>query len=91
MPNWLTVNETNTPTTYIWINWVTEALKAITRPAAANARVMMPLEYARRSPRVCNCRGRKLSRARIEPSTGKPLNAVLAARNKMIIVAVITK
>ncbi len=43
----------------------------------------MPLENASRSPRVCSWRGRKPSRARIEPSTGKPLNAVFAARMRM--------
>ena len=43
----------------------------------------MPFENARRSPRLCSCRGRKPSRARIEPSTGKPLNAVFAARTRM--------
>jgi hypothetical protein len=53
-------------------------------PAAAAARMRMPLEKASRSPRVCNWRGRKPSLARIEPSTGKPLNAVLAARMRMI-------
>ena len=42
----------------------------------------MPLEKASRSPRVCSWRGRYRSWARIEPSTGKPLNAVLAARNE---------
>ncbi len=41
---------------------------------------MMPLEKASRSPRVCSCRGRYRSSARIEPSSGKPLNAVFAAR-----------
>jgi hypothetical protein len=40
---------------------------------------------------VCSCRGRKPSRAKIEPRTGNPLNAVLAARNKMIMVAITTK
>ncbi len=43
----------------------------------------MPLENASRSPRVCSWRGRKPSRARIEPSTGKPLNAVFAARTRI--------
>ena len=43
----------------------------------------MPLQNASRSPRVCSWRGRKPSRARIEPSTGKPLNAVFAARTRI--------
>ena len=43
----------------------------------------MPFENARRSPRVCSWRGRKPSRARIEPSTGKPLKAVFAASTRM--------
>ncbi len=43
----------------------------------------MPLEKASRSPRVCSWRGRKPSLARIEPHTGKPLNAVLAASTRM--------
>ena len=43
----------------------------------------MPLEKASRSPRVCSCRGRNPSRARIDPSTGKPLKAVLAARTRI--------
>jgi hypothetical protein len=51
---------------------------------------MMPLLYASRSPRVYSALGRKPCRARIELSTGKPLNAVLAARNKMIIVMAMT-
>ena len=44
----------------------------------------MPLENASRSPLVWNCRGRNRSWARIELSTGKPLNAVLQARIRMI-------
>ena len=51
----------------------------------------MPLLNASRSPRECSWRGRKPSRARIEPSTGKPLNAVLAARIRMMPVAATTK
>ena len=43
----------------------------------------MPLEKASRSPRVCSWRGRYRSWARIEPSTGKPLKAVFAARNRI--------
>ncbi len=43
----------------------------------------MPLENASRSPRVCSCRGRKRSWARIEPSTGNPLNAVLQASTRI--------
>lgn len=44
----------------------------------------MPLEKASRSPLVCNWRGRYRSCARIEPSTGNPLNAVFAASSRMI-------
>ena len=43
----------------------------------------MPLENASRSPRVCSWRGRNRSCARIEPSTGKPLNAVLQASTRI--------
>ena len=57
---------------------------------ASAANTTMPL-LCEPVPRVCNCRGRKPSRARIEPSTGKPLNAVLAARNKITKVAAMTK
>ena len=51
----------------------------------------MPLLYASRSPRDPSCRGANPSRARIEPRTGKPLNAVLAARIKMMPVMARTK
>ena len=54
------------------------------------ARNRMPLENASRSPRVCSWRGRYRSWARIEPSTGKPLYAVLAARNRISAVAAAT-
>ena len=62
---------------------MTSARKATTKAIAANARNRMPLENASRSPRVCNCRGRKRSWARIDPSTGNPLNAVLAASTRI--------
>ena len=51
----------------------------------------MPLENASRSPRVCSWRGRKRSWARIEPSTGKPLNAVFAASARISAVMTMTK
>ena len=41
---WLSVNEMNTPTTYIWMSIVTEALKTRTSTTAPTASVMMPLE-----------------------------------------------
>ena len=43
----------------------------------------MPLEKASRSPRVCSCRGRYRSWASTEPSSGKPLKAVFAARTRI--------
>ncbi len=50
----------------------------------ANAdRAIMPLLCANRSPRFCSCLGRKPSRAKIEPSNGKPLKPVLAAKTKI--------
>ncbi len=72
---------------------VTWASKAQMRTIAASARVTMPFENARRSPRVCSWRGRKPSLARIEPSTGKPLNAVFAASTRMspVTTAIATK
>ena len=51
----------------------------------------MPLEKASRSPRVCSWRGRYRSCDRIEPSTGKPLNAVLAASTRISAVMMMTK
>ena len=51
----------------------------------------MPFENASRSPRVCSWRGRNPSRARIEPSTGKPLKAVFAARTRMRPVTIETR
>ncbi len=51
----------------------------------------MPLENASRSPRVCSWRGRNPSRARIEPSTGKPLKAVFAARMRISPVTIETR
>ena len=47
------------------------------------ARKTMPLENASRSPRVCSWRGRNRSWARIEPSTGNPLKAVLQASTRI--------
>lgn len=47
----------------------------------------MPFEKASRSPRVCSWRGRYRSCARIEPSSGKPLYAVFAARKSTSAVA----
>src|SRR4029453_14265767 len=44
---------------------------------------MIPWLNASRSPRVCSWRGSRSSRARIEPSTGAPLNAGLAASTRM--------
>ena len=52
MPSWLTVKETNTPTTYSWIRDVTSARNAMIKMMASTARVTMPLLYASRSPRV---------------------------------------
>ena len=43
MPVWLTVKETNTPTTYSWINAVTSASKATISTTAAIASTMIPL------------------------------------------------
>ena len=43
MPVWLTVNETNTPTTYSWIKAVTSASKATISTTAATASTMIPL------------------------------------------------
>ena len=43
MPSWLTVNDTNTPTTYSWISAVTSARNAMIRMIASTARVTMPL------------------------------------------------
>ena len=83
MPPWDVVNETNTPTTYSWIRAVTLAWKPMIRMIATTARKTIPLENASRSPRVCNWRGRKRSCARIEPSTGKPENAVLQASTRI--------
>ena len=83
MPPCEQVNETNTPTMYSWISELTFALKAMTRMIATTARNTMPFENASRSPRVCNCLGRNLSWARIEPSTGKPLKAVLQASTRI--------
>ena len=83
MPSWLTVNDTKTPTMYSWIRRVTSASNAQMSAIATSARVTMPLENASRSPRVCSWRGRYPSRARIEPSTGNPLNAVLAASTRI--------
>jgi hypothetical protein len=58
MPHWLSVNETNTPMMYSWINRVVLASKAqISRPAST-ARITMPLLNTSRSPRRCSCRGR---------------------------------
>ncbi len=83
MPNWLSVKETNTPTMYSWISLVTCASNAQISTAAPAASTTIPLEYASRSPRVCSWRGRNPSRARIEPSTGKPLKAVFAASTRI--------
>ena len=81
----------NTPTTYIWINIVTEALKIITSAIAPPANIKMPLLNASRSPRVCNWCGRYPSLARMDAKVGKPLKAVLAARKRMTTVTVIKK
>ena len=43
----------------------------------------IPLLKASRSPRVCSWRGRNPSLDKIDASTGKPLNAVLAASTRI--------
>ena len=83
MPACEQVNDTNTPTMYSWMSELTLALKATTRASATTARKTMPFENASRSPRVCSCRGRNLSCARMEPRTGNPLNAVLQASTRI--------
>ena len=51
----------------------------------------MPLLYASRSPREPSARGAQPSLARIEPSTGNPLNAVFAASTRITPVTMTTK
>ena len=45
--------------------------------------MMIPLLKTSRSPRLCIWRGMYRSWARIDASTGNPLNAVLAARTRI--------
>ena len=53
------------------------------RPTAAAVSTMIPFEYASRSPRLTNCRGRKPSRASSAASRGKPWYDVLAASTRI--------
>ena len=91
MPSWLRLNDTNTPTMYSWISRVVSASKTTISRIAITARKTMPLLYASRSPREPSARGAQPSLARIEPSTGNPLNAVFAASTRMMPVTVTTK
>ena len=87
MPSWDRVNEVNTPTMYRWISLSMLASKPMIRTAEIPASSRIPLLKASRSPRLCSCRGRKRSCARIEARVGKPLKAVFAARIKIPAVA----
>ena len=62
---------------------MTSARKATMKAIAANARNRMPSENANRSPRVCSWWGGYRSWARIDPGTGNPLKAVLAASTRI--------
>ncbi len=43
MPSWLTVKDTNTPTTYSWMSALTSAWKATISTTAKKASTTMPL------------------------------------------------
>ena len=58
---------------------------------AVSASARIALLKVRRSPRCWNWRGRKPSRASTEESSGNPLKAVFAARNRMSAVKVVMK
>src|SRR4029450_2595632 len=54
---------------------VTEPSNAMINAPATTDSAMMPLENASRSPRVCSCRGRYRSWARMDPGAGDPVSA----------------
>ena len=54
MPLWLSVNDTNTPMMYSWINLLVEASNSQINTPARAARMTMPLLNTRRSPIVRN-------------------------------------
>ena len=58
MPNWESVKLVNTPTMYSWMSRSMLASNPMINAAAAAASNTTPLENTRRSPRLCNCRGR---------------------------------
>jgi hypothetical protein len=71
IPVWLMVKEANTPTTYNWMRRLTWAPKATMSTEASSETVMIPLENARRSPRLRYCRGIKRWAARMADRRGK--------------------
>ena len=87
MPDWDRVNARKTPTAYSGIRRCVLPPNMITRKPAEPARIRMPLENTRRSPRLASWRGTKRSRARMDDSRGKSAKAVFAATIRMDAVA----
>ena len=77
------VKQTNTPTAYSGTSAFVSPLNNHTSRAATDARAMMPLEKASRSPRAASCLGMYPSWARMPASLGKSANAVFAASTRM--------
>ena len=69
---------------------VTLASYATMSKEDTTASATMPVLNASRSPRCANWRGMKRSVAMIDASRGNPLNAVFAARMRMIAVVACT-
>ena len=89
MPVWLRVNPVNTPNAYSGISLEMSPSNATMSAPATSARKSTPLENTRRAPLLKNWRGRNPSRAMIELRRGKSAYAVLAARIRIMNVAII--
>ena len=90
MPNPANVNPVNTPTAYSPTSAFSCALKAMIRRIATTASTKIPLENARRWPRLVSWRGRNESPATKLARYGKPLKLVLPPVNRMSTVAACT-
>ncbi|MNM98715.1 hypothetical protein D3C81_1112530 [compost metagenome] len=83
MPVWERVNGMNTPTAYSGIRCSVCPLNTRINRMEQTPRIIIPLEYPKRSPRTVNILGMNLSFARLTASSGNAEYPVLAARIKI--------
>ena len=81
MPDCEIVKSMNTPTAYSGISACVEPPPMITTTLATAPSTRIPVEYASRSPRNANWRGKKPSSPSTAASRGNAAKEVLAARN----------